>query len=324
MGYRCQHACVTGGAGFIGSHVVRALLERGLKVTVLDNLSVGLRSNVPDGARLIVGDILDQAKVADALEGCDAVLHLAARVAIRSSFDFVVEDTTTNCVGTASLLKGAHKAGTVRKFVSTSSMAVYADGPGPSPLPEDYPTQPISPYGISKLASEGLTHTMCATAGINSVVLRLFNTYGPGQALSPYVGVVTIFVNKLLQQLRPAIFGDGEQCRDFVHVEDVAHGFLCALDTDVSSETFNIGSGVPISVNTVFRAIRAALGETADADHLPAVPGELRYSVADIEKARRLLGYHPNHRFEKSIDAVVREIAATSAAGPRIMASSTT
>jgi UDP-glucose 4-epimerase len=326
MGYRCQHACVTGGAGFIGSYVVRALLGRGIEVSVLDNLSVGRRSNLPAEARLVVGDILDPVKVNEALAGCDALLHLAARVAIRSSFDFVVDDTTTNCVGTACVLRCAQKTKSVRKVIATSSMAVYADGPGPVPLDEQYPTRPISPYGISKLAAESLTHTMCAAAGKHSTVLRLFNTYGPGQALSPYVGVVTIFVNKLLHGEIPVIFGDGEQCRDFVHAEDVAQGFVAALESDISGETFNVGSGRPLTVNAVFQAVKSVLGKSTHAEHVPAVPGELRYSVADIGKARRLLGYQPSHLFQSSINAAVQEIALqrTRSRPPLMVESSTT
>jgi UDP-glucose 4-epimerase len=317
MGNRCKRACVTGGAGFIGSHVVQALLRRGIEVTVLDNLSVGLRSKVSVDARLVVGDILNPEKVSEALIGCDAVLHLAARVAIRSSFEFAVDDTTTNCVGTASVLRCAQKSNSVRKFISTSSMAVYADGPGPAPIDEEYQTRPTSPYGISKLASEGLTHTMCSAAGIQSAVLRLFNTYGPGQALSPYVGVVTIFVNKLVEDDTPVIFGDGQQCRDFVHVEDVAQAFVTTLEADLSGETLNIGSGRPTTINAVFHSVKSALGKSINADYLPAVPGELKFSVADIKKARRLLGYQPTHHFDKSIAAVVEEIcSATNAARP--------
>jgi UDP-glucose 4-epimerase len=260
---------------------------------------------------LIVGDILDPGCLGDALTGCDVVFHLAARVAIRASFTGVVEDTTTNVVGTASVLQAAHAAG-VRKVITTSSMAVYADAAAPVPLDEHYPTEPISPYGISKLAAERLTHTMCAQAGMQSVVLRLFNTYGPGQALSPYVGVVTIFVNALRQGKPPTIFGDGAQCRDFVHVADVVQGFVGAMEADVSGETFNIGTGVPTSVNTVLRHLNRVMQTSLAGRYSEAVAGELRYSIADIRKAHRMLGYAPQHRFETAIETVVRDIVAIS------------
>jgi UDP-glucose 4-epimerase len=313
MDHPCKRACVTGGAGFIGSRLVRALLAREIPVTVLDNLSVGKRENVPSQARLVVGDILDSDGVCQAIDGCDAVIHLAARVAIRSSFEFVIEDTQTNVTGTANLLRNVQRSKSVRKLITASSMAVYADAPAPLSLPESHSTEPISPYGISKLAAEKLTHAMCASAGVSSVVLRLFNTYGPGQALSPYVGVVTIFINRLKAGLAPTLYGDGEQCRDFVHVDDVVQGFLGAMDHDVSGETFNIGSGKPRSVNSVLRALQNVMGTEIATMHAPAVPGELRNSVADITRARMRLHYEPRHEFESSLSEVVAQVLDQSA-----------
>jgi UDP-glucose 4-epimerase len=308
MANRYHTACVTGGAGFIGSHLVRALLARGMQVRVLDDLSVGKAENVPREATLIRGDILDPKVTARAVVGCDVVFHLAARVAIRASFDHVVEDTTCNVAGTASVLRAAGDSSTVRKFITASSMAVYSDGPGPVPIAESYRAEPVSPYGISKLAAERLTHCLCAAKGVDSVVLRLFNTYGPGQAFSPYVGVVTIFVNRMLKGEEPDIFGDGEQCRDFVHVQDVAGAFVQAMDAEVTGETFNVGTGIPVSVNSVFHSVRQAMGLSLAARYVPAVPGELRYSVADIGRAQKALGYEPTHSFDSSVGQVVEEI----------------
>ncbi|RIL07162.1 MAG: hypothetical protein DCC71_04095 [Proteobacteria bacterium] len=304
-----RHALVTGGAGFIGTHLVRALLGRGLAVTVLDDLSVGRRENVPNGAKLVVGDVIDPEVAQGATADCDVVFHLAARVAIRSSFDFVVEDTQVNVAGTASVLRAAARAAGVRRFVTTSSMAVYADAPSPAPIDERHPTVPVSPYGISKLASESLVHLMCGQRGIGSACVRLFNTFGPGQALSPYVGVVTIFVNKLRAGERATIYGDGEQCRDFVHVDDVVRGFLCAMDGATTGETYNIGSGVATSVNQVLARIAKELGRPFDPTYADAVPGELRYSVADVTKARQQLGYAPRRSFDEAIGEVVAAIA---------------
>jgi len=305
MSTTIKRVCVTGGAGFIGSRLVALLLERGLEVHVIDDLSVGRRENVPSGATLQVGDILDPAQIAAALKGVDAVFHLAARVAIRSSFDFMLEDTRVNVCGTASVLDAARKAGTVRKIVFTSSMAVYADAPSLDNVPETHPTQPISPYGISKLAAESLLHLTCAEAGIDSVALRLFNTYGPGQALSAYVGVVTIFADRLRRGERPTIYGDGEQCRDFIHVDDVAAGLQNALDAGVTGETFNLGTGQAVSVNEVYSRVRQALGSDLHAQYAPPAAGELRYSVADISRARQMLGFTPRHRFDSSISDVL-------------------
>ena len=303
-----RRVCVTGGAGFIGSHLVRALLERGDAVTVLDDLSVGRRKRVPEGARLLVGDIRDPEAASEAVRDCQAVAHLAARVAVRSSFDYAVEDSSINVVGTASMLRAAADAGCVRRFVGTSSMAVYADAPDVRPLSEDHPTEAISPYGVSKLAAERLAHLMCPGLGMQSVILRLFNTYGPGQAMSPYVGLVTIFVTRFQNGGQPVIYGDGNQCRDFVHVADVADAFVAALDSEVTGRTFNIGTGVAQSVNQVYENVRLALGSSTTPRYEPAVTGELRNSIADISAARDALGYEPRYRFETEIAQVVRDI----------------
>lgn len=309
MGDAFRVACVTGGAGFIGSHLVRALLARGLDVKVLDNLSVGRRENLPKDAVLIEGDITDEAAARRALEGCDIVFHLAARVAIRSSFEFAFEDAMTNVAGTARILRAVEDVKTPRKVIVASSMAVYADANESTPISEDHPAAPISPYGVTKLAVERLTHLMCDRIGIPSVALRLFNTFGPGQALSPYVGVVTIFINALSRGERPTIFGDGEQRRDFVHVEDVARAFINAMESPVVRGTYNIGSGHGLSVNEIFSSIQRALGTNIESRRADAVAGEMRFSVADISRARRDLSYRPLRNFHDSILDVVSEIA---------------
>lgn len=303
-----RRACVTGGAGFIGSRIVRRLLERGIEVRVIDNLSVGKPDNVPAEAELRVGDILDP-EVAMGVADCDVVFHLAARVAIRSSFEFVVEDTSTNVVGTANILRAAVEPGSrVKKFILASSMAVYADSPQPAPVPETHPVEPVSPYGVSKLAAEMLVRQMCAESGIDAAVLRLFNTYGTGQALSPYVGVVTIFANAMLEGKAPTIFGDGEQRRDFVNVEDVASGFICAMDNPTGGEVFNIGSGTGLSVNEVYDTLAGILDFGLEARHEAAVPGELRNSIANIKKAQTAIGFTPEHTFAGSIAAIIQEM----------------
>lgn len=306
-----KKVCITGGAGFIGSKLARQLVERGHEVTVLDNLSVGKASNLPAEVRLIEGDLLDSDACQKAMEGAGMLFHMAARVAIRSSFEFVVEDTTTNVAGTAAALRAAWKSGTVRKVVTASSMGIYSDNPARTPVSENHASEPVAPYGISKLAAEKLTHNMAAASGMDSVVLRLFNTYGTGQKLSPYVGVVTIFTNKLRQGQAPTIFGDGLQTRDFVHVEDVVSGFLAAMDTKVTGQTFNIGTGVGTTVRAVYDCVAKALGSNIEPNFEPAAPGELRYSVADISRAKSILGYQPRHEFSSSIGAVVQEIASS-------------
>ena len=300
---------ITGGAGFIGSHLVRALLARGERVTVFDDLSVGRAQALPAGATLVVGNVSDLAALERALPGHDRIVHLAARVAIRSSFDFAVEDTLVNVVGTAAVMRAAAKVGGVRRVVAASSMAIYADHSAPDPIDERHPTRPLSPYGISKLALEQLVHGMANAAGCSSAVLRFFNTYGPGQALSPYVGAVTIFTNALRAGQTPTVFGDGEQCRDFVHVADIVAACVLALDASVSGQTANVGTGIATSINRVVELIQQTLGTRIAPLHAPSVPGELRYSIANIGQAQRLYGYAPQHRLEDSLPMVVREIA---------------
>lgn len=306
MSAAMKTVCVTGGAGFIGSHLVRKLLGLGCSVRVIDNLSVGLRENVPPQADFIEGDIADPA-VAAAAAQCEVLIHLAARVAIRSSFEFIVEDANTNVVGTASLLRAASsEAAHTRKFLFASSMAVYGESQAGSKVSEQHTIAPLSPYGVSKYAGEMLVRQVCAASHIDAGILRLFNTYGRGQRLSPYVGVATIFANAMRQGKAPTIFGDGEQCRDFVHVEDVAQAFVQAMHSDCEGEVFNIGSGRGYTVNTVYRAIARALDFSLPPRYADAVPGELRYSVADIGKAAGRLAYRPEHEFSESIAAVVK------------------
>jgi UDP-glucose 4-epimerase len=299
---------VTGGAGFIGSKLAASLNELGADVVVIDDLSVGRRENLTPRVKFVKADVLDTEKVVETMRGCHVLYHLAARVAIRSSFEFVVKDTMTNVSGTASVLRAAQIAGSLRKVVFTSSMAVYSDSLSRTLINEEWPTAPISPYGISKLAAEALTHQICAQAGIDSVVLRLFNTYGLGQRLSPYVGAVTIFCNKLADNKAPQVFGDGQQSRDFVHVQDVVQALLLAAQVSTTGETFNVGTGVATTVNQVLDHLKRALQVQIPQEYVPAAPGELRSSVADIAKACKVLGYSPAHKFSESVVVVARQL----------------
>lgn len=302
MAYR--RVLVTGGAGFIGSHLVERLLQEGLQVVVLDNLSVGKRENVPKGAEFVLGDVRDPVAVVTAMSGVDAVFHLAARVSIRASVASFYEDAEINLMGTLNVLRACVSTG-IKKFVYASSMAVYADADKPTPLPETYPTAPISPYGIAKLASERYAMLVAAHSGFQAVALRYFNTYGPRQNFTPYVGVVTIFIQRLLRGEPPVIFGDGGQCRDFVYVGDVVEATFRALVKPVHGEICNVGSGVGTSVNQIAALLCERLAPDLKPQHVPAHPGELRNSVADIRKAQSLLGYEPRGRLTEKIDEVI-------------------
>ncbi|MEW6319918.1 MAG: NAD-dependent epimerase/dehydratase family protein [Acidobacteriota bacterium] len=303
---RLGHALVTGGAGFIGSHLARALVAGGSAVTVLDNLSTGRRDNVPDGARLIVGDVRSDADVRSALEGVDVVFHLAAQVTIRGSFDRCREDLETNLLGTVTLIRAIPK-GQVRWLTLASSMAVYADAETPRPVPESHPTLPLSPYGVGKLAAERVAGLLLAELGVPLSVVRYFNTYGPGQAYTPYVGVMTIFTTELLRGAPfIRVFGDGEQTRDFTHVGDIVAGTLATVGRPPG--TFNLGTGVGTTVNALARMLRDRLSPATGIRHVPAHPGELRYSIADITRAREALGYAPAHRLSDDVDDVVASV----------------
>jgi UDP-glucose 4-epimerase len=298
-----MRALVTGGAGFIGSHVAELLLARSIEVVVLDDLSMGRRENVPAGARLIVGDVTDPAVLAEALRGVEVVFHQAAKVSIRHSIRNFVEDSRVNIQGTVALLRAAAEAG-VRKLVVASSMAVYGDAQR-LPISEDHPCEPTTPYGISKLAAERYVLCMGPHLGIATAALRYFNTYGTRQTFTPYVGVMTIFIRRLLQGLPPVIFGSGEQIRDFVWVRDVARANLLAMDAEQDGIVCNIGTGVGTSVNELNRLIQEAMGVSIPAEHAPPQPGEPADSIADIARARELLGYEPQGRLEERIAEVI-------------------
>lgn len=299
------HALVTGGAGFIGSHLTRRLLAAGRKVTVLDNLSVGRRTAVPEGARFVHGDIRDEGAVADALSGVDCVFHLAAQVTIRGSFDRFYEDLDTNVMGTARLLRAVDPA-QVKWFTLASSMAVYADAPSPAPIAESHPTMPISPYGIGKLAAEGVARQILEARGIPFSAVRYFNTFGPGQTYTPYVGVITIFVTRLLAGQPIAVFGDGEQQRDFVHVDDIAAGTMATVGR--APGTYNLGTGRGTSLNRLADLLIGRLAPGTRPAHAPVQAGELRYSVADIAAARAALDYQPSRTLEADINEVIADI----------------
>ena len=297
-----SHALVTGGAGFIGSHLTRALLADGRRVTVIDNLSVGRRNAVPEGARFVQGDIRDEAAVADALRDVDCVFHLAAQVTIRGSFDRFHEDLDTNVMGTARLLKAVDRE-RVKWFTLASSMAVYSDAATPAPIDESHAKRPLSPYGVGKLAAEDVSGQILEAKGIPFTAVRFFNTYGPGQTYTPYVGVLTIFITRLLRGDTITIFGDGEQQRDFIHVSDIVAG--AKATPGKAPGRYNLGTGRGTSLNQLAAMVLAKLAPGQQAVHAPAQAGELRFSVANIEAARRELGFSPLRSLQQDLDDVI-------------------
>jgi len=296
-------AFVSGGAGFIGSHIVEKLLHRGIKTVVLDDLSVGKKENIPGEAELIIGDVCEPQIVQKALTEVDFVIHLAARVSIRDSFRSFIEDARTNVMGTVNLLK--HIEGSaVKKFIYASSMATYGDSMY-LPIDEKHPLDPTSPYGISKLASEKYVQCFCKQHGIDPVILRYFNTYGPRQTLTPYVGVITIFIQKLLREEDLPIFGDGRQVRDFISVDDVAEATLLAMDYAGPINTFNVGSGTGTDINSLAQILKEAMKKSTKIEYLPKQPGEPTDSIADITLAKKELGFTPRWSLEQKLPEVI-------------------
>ncbi len=295
---------VTGGAGFIGSHLVEALLEKGYGVHVIDDLSMGKRENVPREARFYEGDIQEAALVEKALQGVDGVVHLAARVAIRDSVAHFYEDAQTNLMGTLQVLHQACSR-KVKKFVFASSMAVYGDSQHPNPVSESFHQEPISPYGLSKLAAEKYVLLLARQFDLPAVCLRYFNVFGPRQTFTPYVGVITIFIRALQKGETPYIFGDGEQQRDFVYVGDIARATLLALESDVRGEVFNVGTGKGTSVKEIADLLIRKLRPGLEPRFQPPQPGEIRHSIADISKIQRKLGFRPEGSLADKIDEVI-------------------
>ncbi|HEX9746461.1 MAG TPA: NAD-dependent epimerase/dehydratase family protein [bacterium] len=298
-----DRALITGGAGFIGNHVARELIKRGWEVVCYDDLSVGKEDYLPDEAEFIKGDIRKEEPLTEAMSGCTHVFHLAARVSIRKAVDTFIDDASVNTLGTLRALSAARNAG-VKRFIYSSSMAVYGDSEY-SPQDEKHPINPTSPYGVGKYASEKYIQSLFAQWGIEPVILRYFNTYGPRQTPSPYVGVITIFCGKLMSGDEPVIFGDGEQVRDFIHVEDVARGTVDAGMKAPAGSIINIGTGVGTSVNRISELLIKRLAPEISCIHSDPIPGEPGDSIADIQVAKKLLGWSPQRKIEEGINDAI-------------------
>ena len=342
-----ERVLVTGGAGFIGCHVVRALLQAGYDVRVLDSLidqvhdRAGKRNPILTHTHFIEADVRDQAAVSQAVTGADHVIHLAAEVGVGQSMYAVERYVSVNDVGTAVLFQALIER-PVQRVVVASSMSIYGEGlyrtaggeviadvtrPTRAPAagwdPVDAEEQPLLPmatpewkradlasvYALTKYTQERLTLTLAPAYGMQGVALRLFNVYGPGQALSnPYTGVLAIFASRLLHRERPMVFEDGEQRRDFVHVDDVAAAFMLALRTPAAAgRVFNIGSGEDVRILQVADAIARAMGVPhLQADLVgKARAGDVRHCFADIGLARDVLGFLPRRSFDDSLGELV-------------------
>lgn len=286
-------ALVTGGAGFIGSNICAALLREGVKVTVLDNLSSGYQENMEglSGLHFIEGDIRDADAVSRAVSGCEVVFHLAASVGNKRSIDHPGEDTAINVNGTLTVLEAARDAG-VRKVVVSSSAGIYGELKT-IPISEAHPLDPLTPYGVSKLYTEKMALAFSRVYGLEAICLRYFNVYGPNQRFDAYGNVIPIFAFRALRGEPVAIFGDGTQTRDFVHVDDVVQANLKAAGNRGVSGAFNIASGTQTSILDLANAVAAHVDAPVSILHASHRAGDVAHSLADTSAARDAFGFEP-------------------------------
>lgn len=298
MGISFKKALVTGGAGFIGSHLVEALVDRKCKVTVIDNLSSGNLLNIAPLKERITfyqGDIRQKTLLEKAAEGCDVIFHLAAMVSVPQTVDVPVESAEINDIGTLNVFEAA-RSRKARRIVFSSSCAVYGDDPE-LPKTEDMNPKPTSPYAVQKLAAEHYARLYEELYGVESVCLRYFNVFGPRQdPSSPYSGVISIFMTRAASNEAPLIYGDGNQSRDFIYVKDVVHAnLLAAAMNKPRGSIFNIGTGDRVSINRLWELI-AAIGRQPKLrpKYESARAGDIRHSYAGMDLAKSLLKFTPD------------------------------
>lgn len=302
---------VTGGAGFIGSHIVEALVARGDSVRVLDNLASGYLENlaaVQDKIEFIEGSVQDKAIVQKAVEGVDYIFHLAAVVSVPQSMAEPMETEYVNAVGTLNLLQAARASG-VKRLVLSSTCAVYGDEPT-LPKIETMRTYPKSPYAITKLTAENYCQVFNQDFGIESAVLRYFNVFGPRQdPSSAYSGVISIFVDRMQRRDVPTIFGDGEQTRDFVFVADVVRANLLAAETpQAAGQIFNVGTGRQISINQLFEVLAQIFEVDFNPTYKPARAGDIVHSYGNVEHAQSVLGWSAQVDFEEGLKLLIQSV----------------
>jgi UDP-glucose 4-epimerase len=305
---------VTGGAGFIGSNLVRALLERGDDVRVLDNFSTGRRGNLAGLEReveVVEGELRSYERVHAAVRGCELVFHLGALGSVPRSVQDPLTTSAVNVEGTMNVLLAARDEG-VRRVVFASSSSVYGNT-AELPLRESMATDPISPYGVAKLAAERYCVSFSRVYSFETVVLRYFNVFGPRQdPTSQYAAVVPLFITAIAAGRPVTIFDDGEQSRDFTYVDNVVAANLRAADAEgVSGRILNISAGTPTTVNELAETISRLLGKTLEKTYLPARPGDLRNSWADAAEARDALGWELHVGLEDGLRLTAESLASS-------------
>lgn len=297
---------VTGGAGFIGSHLTHALVAEGYQVNVLDNLVTGHLKNldsVKDAVTFIHGDIRDENELSQAVAGCQIVFHLAAMVSVVQSVTQPLESMAINDVGTLNVLEAARN-NNVQRVVLSSSSAIYGDDPQ-LPKIETMEPSPLSPYAVQKLTNEFYARLYHRLYGLETVCLRYFNVYGPRQdPSSPYSGVISIFMARAAEGKAPLIFGDGLQTRDFIYVGDVVQANVLAAHRDQAvGQAINVGTHQSISVNALWDKIAKIANTNAAPQHADPRPGDVVHSLSDIQKAHDLLGFKPTMGLREGLGA---------------------
>ena len=304
---------VTGGGGFIGSHLVERLVRDGHDVRVLDNFATGRRENLLDldgEFELVEGDLQSYERAHTAVRGCEAVLHQAALPSVPRSIQDPLTSNASNVIGTLNILLAARDSG-VKRVVYASSSSVYGQNAS-LPKREDMPTEPIAPYAVAKLAGEGYCRSFSSVYGIETVALRYFNVFGPRQdPLSQYAAVIPNFIGAFLRAEPPQVFGDGSQSRDFTYIDNVVEANLLAIDADdVVGETFNIACGEQIALNRMLADLRSLSGRELEAVYEEFRPGDIRHSLADITHAQQKLGYAPSVDFSDGLRRTYEHYAA--------------
>ena len=298
---------VTGGAGFIGSHVVEALVAGGERVRVVDDLSTGRRENLRhiDGVDFVVGDLADPAVADGAVDGIDYVIHLAALPSVPGSIKDPLTWNRANVTGTLSLLVAAQRYA-VKRFVFASSSSVYGNA-ATLPVREDMLPKPLSPYALQKLTGEQYLRLFYELHGLETVSVRYFNVFGPRQdPASPYSGVISLFARCLVEDRAPNIHGDGEQTRDFTYVRNVVDGTLRAcVSPGAAGQVCNVSCGGRVSLNTLIRTMRAMTESRVDPKYTEPRVGDVRDSQADITRAKELLGYEPTVFLEEGLETTI-------------------
>lgn len=297
---RVMKVLVTGGAGFIGAHLIRTLLKSGFKVFVLDNLSTGKLENIKPEAKFYEGDLLDRDLVYQCVsrERPEVVIHLAAQASVPKSLEDPSADASINISGSVNLFEASRQSG-ARKVIYASTAAVYGS-PRYLPLDEQHPVQPISGYGLSKYTVERYLSLYRDLYGLDYTVLRFANVYGPGQSFAGEGGVVAIFLDRIMRGVQPVIHGDGKQTRDFIHVSDIVAAIFCALERG-SGAVLNIATGHPASINRLFQIIKKETGYTGEPGFTLPRPGDIRESWFDIKRAAGELEWSPAIRLERGI-----------------------